>query len=278
MNILVTNDDGIDSPGLWALAEAMSRVGETLIVAPDKQQSGVGTSVSLHSGMNVNEVASSVKGTRAYAIGGTPSDCVIIGLRRLTQKHIDLVVSGINLGANVGNDIPYSGTVMATLQGYFRKIPSIAMSLVLRSREEELYFDSAARVAECLALNVKDGKMPTDAILNTNVPNMPLAEIKGIVTTRTAATGYVRLSAVEDDGGGVKYSRGSQILHSADSSRQVRAKKEPVIEEGTDVWAIHQGLISITPLHISITHHERIPSLTEHIKALESDILGNSTE
>ena len=276
MNILVTNDDGIDSPGLWALAEAMSRVGEILIVAPDKQQSGVETSVSLHSGMNVSEVPSSIKGPRAYAIGGTPSDCVLIGLRRLTQRHIDLVVSGINLGANVGNDIPYSGTVMATLQGYFRKIPSIAMSLVLQNREEELRFDSAARVAECLAISVKDSKMPTDVILNANVPNLPLEEIKGIVTTRTAATGYVRLSAVEE-GGSVSYARGSHVSDSADPSRQVTARKEPVIEEGTDVWAINQGLISVTPLHINITHHERIPSLTECVAALESDILGNST-
>ncbi len=277
MNILVTNDDGIDSPGLWALAEAMSRIGETLIVAPDKQQSGVGTSVSLHNEMNVSEVPSSISGARAYAISGTPSDCVIIGLRRLTRRHIDLVISGINLGANVGNDIPYSGTVMATLQGYFRRIPSIAISLVLHSREEELCLDSAARVAEYLAIGIKDGKMPTDAILNTNVPNMPLETIRGIVTTRTAATGYVRLSAVAEDGS-VKYSRGSQILNSADSSHQVRARKEPVIEEGTDVWAINQGLISITPLHINITDHERIPGLTECVTALESDILGNSTE
>ena len=132
MNILVTNDDGINSPGLWALAEAMSRVGETLVVAPDKQQSGVGTSVSLHDDMSVSEVSSSIKGVRAYTVGGTPSDCIIIGLRRLAQAHINLIISGINLGPNIGHDIPYSGTVMATLQGYFRKIPSIAISLAMK--------------------------------------------------------------------------------------------------------------------------------------------------
>ena len=128
MTILVTNDDGIDSPGIWALAEAMSRIGETLVVAPDKQQTGVGTSVSLFSDMSIVEVSPPrIQGVRAYAVGGTPNDCVILGLRRLAQGPIDLLVSGINLGANMGNDIPYSGTVMATLQGYFRKIPSIAM-------------------------------------------------------------------------------------------------------------------------------------------------------
>lgn len=274
MNILVTNDDGIDSPGLWALAEAMSRVGGTLIVAPDKQQSGVGTSISLHGGMSVVEVSSSIEGVRAYAIGGTPSDCVIIGLRRLTQAHIDLVVSGVNLGANVGNDIPYSGTVMATLQGYFRKIPSMAISLVLQDREEEPRFDVASKVAESLALDIKSGKMPTRAILNTNVPNIPLEEIKGIVTTRAASSGYVRLSAVED-GGSVSYSRGVRKAASTDFPHQVVNGR--VIEEGTDIWAINSGLVSITPLRIDVTDHNLIPALAEHIAALESDLLRNST-
>ena len=155
MRILVTNDDGIDSPGIWALAEAMSRVGKTLVVAPEKQQSGVGTAVSLHSDMSITEVPSSIPDVRAYAVGGTPSDCVIMGLRRLAQGHIDLIVSGINLGANVGRDILYSGTVMATLQGFFRGLPSIAISLVIQNQEDKLHFDVAAKVAELLIQKIK---------------------------------------------------------------------------------------------------------------------------
>ncbi len=266
MKILVTNDDGIDSPGIWALAEAMSRVGETLVVAPDKEQSGVGTSVSLHSGMSVVEVSPpTIQGVRAYAVGGTPSDCVILGLRRLAQGHIDLVVSGINLGANLGNDIHYSGTVMATLQGYFRKIPSIALSLAMQSREEELRFDVVAKVAEYLALSVKSGKMPTGAILNTNVPNIPLEQIKGIVTTRTASSGYVKLAEVQGSG-------------SLSYSRYILKADELGIEEGTDIWAINMGLISITPLHLDVTDHNLIPTLTEHILALESDLLKTAPD
>jgi len=266
MKILVTNDDGIDSPGIWALAEAMSRVGETLVVAPDKEQSGVGTSVSLHSGMSVVEVSPpTIQGVRAYAVGGTPSDCVILGLRRLAQGHIDLVVSGINLGANLGNDIHYSGTVMATLQGYFRKIPSIALSLAMQSREEEPRFDVVAKVAEYLALSVKSGKMPTGAILNTNVPNIPLEQIKGIVTTRTASSGYVKLAEVQGSGS-LSYSRG------------ILKADELGIEEGTDIWAINMGLISITPLHLDVTDHNLIPTLTEHILALESDLLKTAPD
>ena len=271
MKILVTNDDGIDSPGVWALAEAMQRVGETLIVAPDKQQSGVGTSVSLHSGMSVNEVSSTIQGVRAYAVGGTPSDCVIVGLRRLAQGHIDLVVSGINLGANVGNDILYSGTVMATLQGYYRKIPSIAISLAFRERGEEPHFDIVSKVAGFLALSVKNGKMPGGAILNTNVPNIPLEQIKGIVTTRAGSSGYVRLTGVQ----------GSDTLSYSMDMRQPASTNYPnqfanptVAEEGTDIWAINAGFISITPLSLDVTAHDLIPSLNEHVSSLESDLLN----
>lgn len=271
MNILVTNDDGIDSPGLWALAEAMSRVGETLVVAPDKEQSGVGTSVTLHSGMSIEEVPNSIEGVRSYAIGGTPSDCVIIGLRRLTQRRIGLVVSGINVGANMGNDIPYSGTVMATLQGYFRKIPSMAISLAIQERGEEPRLDVVAKVAECLALNIKNGKMPTDAILNTNVPNIPLEEIKGIMTTRTASSGYVRVADIRGSDN-VSYTTGIRKPASTDFPHQVISV--PAVDEGTDIWAINSGFISITPLRMEVTHHEVIPSLGKCISGLESELMG----
>jgi len=271
MKILVTNDDGIDSPGVWVLAEAMQRVGETLIVAPDKQQSGVGTSVSLHSGMSVNEVSSNIQGVRAYAIGGTPSDCVIVGLRRLAQGHVDLVVSGINLGANVGNDILYSGTVMATLQGYYRKIPSIAISLALGEHGEEPRFDVVSRVAGFLALSVKSGTIPGRAILNTNVPNIPLEQIKGIITTRTGPSGYVGLTEVQGSNT-LSYSIG---IHPTDSTKYPNQMANPTgAEEGTDIWAINSGFISITPLSLDVTAHDLIPSLNEHVSSLESDLLN----
>jgi 5'-nucleotidase len=261
MNILVTNDDGIGSPGLWALAKAMSRVGQTLVVAPDKEQSGTGTSVSMRSGMSVVEVPSSIEGVRAYSIGGTPSDCVIMGLRQLSKGHIDLLVSGINLGPNVGNDIPYSGTVMATLQGYFRKIPSMAVSLVFQDRNEELSFDIASQVAESLALGIRNGGMQTDAILNVNVPNLPRHQIKGIVATKTASTGYVRLAEARS---------GTDTGY----SMVIGKPSGKVVEKGTDIWAINEGFISITPLRLEVTHHNLIPAIARYIQGLESDLLG----
>jgi len=260
MSILVTNDDGIDSPGLWALAEAMSRVGDTMIVAPNKEQSGVGTGISLHSGMSIGEVPSSIPSVQAYAVGGTPSDCVILSIRQLAQgRRFDLLVSGINLGANVGRDVLYSGTVMATLQGYFRKIPSIAVSLVLRDRREDPSFDVAARVAERLALGIKAGDIATGAILNTNVPDVPLEEIKGIVTTRTALSSYVRLSELVGKGT-VSYARGR--------------RETATHPEGTDIWAISQDLVSITPLQPEVTDHDSVTDLAAPMLALQSDLLG----
>jgi 5'-nucleotidase len=263
MNTLVTNDDGINSPGLWALAEAMSRLGQTLVVAPDKQQSGAGTSVSLYSGINIIEVPSSIPNVRAYAVSGTPSDCVILGLRRLAQARIELLISGINLGPNVGNDIPYSGTVMATLQGYLRKIPSMAISLVTTDRTEEPRLDVAAQVAEALAVSIKNGQMPTDAILNTNVPNIPLRQIKGMKVTRTAASGYVRLAEVRG---------GSSVNYTITTGR----RPGQGIEEGTDIWAVDAGFISVTPLWLEVTHHNLIPTLTERIAELAPRFFTNS--
>ncbi|MBN1643929.1 MAG: 5'/3'-nucleotidase SurE [Dehalococcoidales bacterium] len=259
MNILVVNDDGIDSQGLWALAGAMARVGQVLVVAPDRQQSGVSGSISLHEGTSVIERQSAIPGVRAYAVGGTPSDCTFLGIRRLSQGHIDLVVSGINLGPNIGRDIPYSGTVMATLQGYFRKIPSIAVSLCCQSTDEKMYFNVAARFVETLASSIKDGKMKTDAILNVNVPNVSKGKIKGIVTTRAASMGYVRLSK----------STGNYTL------------VEPInpgdkqLEEGTDIWAVLSGFISITPLQFEVTHHEVIPTLVGLVRGMEGDFLNS---
>ena len=261
MNILVTNDDGIDSKGLWALAKAMSQVGQVLVVAPDKERSGAGSSVSLHNNMGIAEVSSSIHGIRAYAIDGTPSDCVMLGIRRLAQGNVDLVVSGINPGPNIGRDIHYSGTVMATLQSYYRKIPSIAVSLYPKTKEEELNFDFAAQVVERLAVNIKNGKLKTDSILNVNVPNIPKEQIKGILTTRAADTGYVKLSQVEGDNI-VNYTLELDKLYNVH------------LEEGTDIWAIHAGYVSITPLRFEVTHHDVIPSIAECVQEINSEFLG----
>jgi len=258
MRILVTNDDGIDSPGIWALAEAMSRLGDTLIVAPDSQKSGVGTSLSLHSDMKIAEVPSHLRGVRAYSVGGTPSDCVIVGLRKLAQGHIDLLASGINLGPNLGRDIIYSGTVMSTLQGYFRNIPSMAVSLAIDSGQDA-YFDVAAKVAEATALRMKRGEIQTKAILNINVPAIPMEKIEGIIVTGAASRAYIKLSDKQNKGD-MSYSTGTHKIN------------ELALEKETDVWALAKGFISITPIRIEVTEYAAKPALSRWALKIAEDL------
>ena len=263
MNILVTNDDGIESKGLWALARAMSRVGQVSVIAPDKERSGVGSCLSFRSDISICEVASSIPGVAAYAIGGTPGDCVMLGIGGTNQPNFDLVVSGINTGPNIGTDIHYSGTVMATLQSYYRKIPSIAVSIFPKTRDEPLDFDYAAEITEKLALNIANGKLKTDAVLNINVPNLPRGQIKGILITRTADTGYVKPSRI----------RGEKVMNYTLEQDNLFSNS---IVEGTDIWAIHAGYISISLLKFEVNHHESIPMFTEWLKEIEDEILGDN--
>ena len=262
MKILVTNDDGIDSPGIRALADAMSRVGEVLIVAPDQEQSGVGTAVSFHNGIAAAERTSAIEGARAYAVSGTPSDCVLLGLGPLAEGKIDLVVSGINTGANVGIGVLGSGTTMATRPAWARRIPSIAVSLSLRGPQDqrEPLFHLAATVSELLARSMADGEMPPGLTLNVNVPSVPTGEFRGIAVTRLSPISYWRLRT-EQDGDGLYYNKLSAI-----------AADHPDIEEGTDVWALNRGLISITPLRLEVTDDKLIPALSEHTRRLESGL------
>lgn len=184
----------------------------------------------------------------------------MMGIRRLRQERTDLLVSGINFGPNVGRDIPYSGTVMATLQGYFRKIPSIAVSLVLQDGLDKPRFEVATRVVELLAQRIKAGRMPGDCILNVNVPNAPQEQIKGIKVTKTAPSGYIRIK--ETTSQGTRYERvaGKHIT------------REQI--EGTDIGAIDQGYVSITPLRFELTHYDLIPILGKCLEGLDCRVPG----
>ena len=268
MKILVTNDDGIDSPGIWTLAEAVSHVGEVLIVAPDRQQSGVGTSISLHSGLDIDEISSTIKGVRAYAVGGTPTDCTILGIRRLAEGHVDLLVSGINTGANIGSGILGSGTVMPTRLAHSYKIPSFAVSLDMHSRhsQREPLFGFAGRMAQLLALSIRNDEMPPGVILNVNVPSIPAEQNRGVAVTRVATIPYRRARTEQRDDGLI-YNR----LFTVDDD-------DPDIEEGTDIWAINKGLVSITPLRFEITDHNLIPALVRHTRPLEVTLSSMAVE
>ena len=230
MKILVTNDDGIYRRGLWALAAELQNMAEVVVVAPDREQSAVGAAISLHHPLHYTEVNPLVAGIKAYSISGTPSDSVILALEIF--EDIGMVFSGVNEGANLGNDVLLSGTVGAALQGYFHGLPAVALSM---EDGEEMHFEVAVRLATSLANHITNGSQTKEMLLNINLPNLPLEEIKGIDFTRLASTDYNDL-IVE------RFTRKRKYY------RIVRKKPLCNGEEGTDAWAVDNGKISITPL------------------------------
>lgn len=236
MKILVTNDDGIYAQGLWSLVEELQKVGQVIVVAPDREQSGIGAAVTLHQPLRVNQIKSLVSGVEAYSVEGTPADSVILALSTIT-KEIDLVISGINAGSNMGDDILISGTVGAALQGYFRGFPAIALSVAAL---EAVHFEAAAKVAALLAGKISAGVLPSKLLLNINLPNLPLDKIQGIELTRLGQRCYVD-SIKEGNDGKRKY------------FWIVRGQPNWDSRQGTDIWAIEQQRISVTPLHSDLT-------------------------
>lgn len=240
MRILVTNDDGIEAPGLWALAEQLTSVGEIAVFAPAREQSGVGTAISLHRSVGLSRVAPRLPGVPAHAVDGTPGDSVILGLE--VMKDVGLVVSGINAGANMGCDVLLSGTVGAALQGYIHGIPSLAVSVQAR---DGCRFDTAARVAGLLARRVLgDGTGPI--LLNVNVPNLPRDQIKGVELTRVGKGGFSTAITMGRDGGWDQY-------------KIAIGKPWWAGDAGTDIHAVENSRVSITPLEGQLSTAERVP-------------------
>ncbi len=249
IRILVANDDGFLAPGLWALVEELMRVGEVLVVAPDREQSGVGTGVTLHHPVRATRTAQVPLPVEAYAVQGTPGDCVILGLQALAHGPIDLVVSGINEGANLGGDVLVSGTVGAALQGHFHDVPSIAVST---STVAEPIFEPAARLTATLAQGLAEGRLPSDLFLNVNLPNRPMDQIQGVRVTRLAQrrpSGF--LQPHKDTRGRTYYWLNY-------------GRPEWVAEEGTDLWALRNGIASITPLQADLASEAQVAAI-EHL-------------
>ncbi len=233
MRILVTNDDGINAPGVWAVAEAMTDLGKVSVVAPDRDQSGVGMARTLLNILRVSEVESKLDGVTAHSVSGTPSDCVILADGSLFPEKFDLVVSGINDGANLGLDVLDSGTVGGALRGYFRGIPSIAVSVTAITGVE---YGTAARVARSLAQHIADDAHDSPLTYNINVPNTPRDRIRGVMTTILGPKAYMENIERGHDGRRTHY----WIKH----NRPTNAK----LPEGCDIWAARNNWVSITPM------------------------------
>ena len=233
MRILVTNDDGITAPGVWAVAEALTDLGEVSVVAPDRDQSGVGTARTLLNILRVEEVESRLEGVTAHTVSGTPSDCVILADGSLFPETFDLLVSGINNGANLGLDVLDSGTFGGALRGYFRGIPSIAVSV---AGITGVQFAAAARVAKSLALRMANQAHDKPVLYNVNVPNVSADRIRGVTITALGPKAYLETIERGHDGWRAHY----WIKHN-------RPTNQPV-PEGCDVWATRNNWVSITPM------------------------------
>jgi 5'-nucleotidase len=246
INILVTNDDGIHADGLLALKSALATIGNIWVVAPDRPRSACGHSITLHKPLRLNKVRLA-DGTFGFACSGTPSDCVSLGVLGVVAGTVDLVVSGINRGPNLGWDLTYSGTVSAAMEGVIAGIPSIAVSIT--SYEEDLSFDYAANFAAFLGKKVLDHGLPPDTLLNVNIPPVPALDIAGIRITRQGRRRYH--GTVEervDPTGKTYYWLGGDV--STDE-----------LEEATDVKAIAENKVSVTPVHLDLTSYNALEQL-----------------
>jgi len=243
MKILVTNDDGIFAQGLWILAKELSNIAQVIVVAPDREQSAIGTAVTLRQPLRVQKVAPLVPNVETYTVEGTPADSVILALGKLTKGKTDLVISGINQGPNLGDDVLISGTVGAALQGYLRGLPALAISV---ATAESPYLDNAAKLATLLAKKISSNTLPPNIFLNINLPGLPLAEISGVKITQLASK--TSTDTVEEGSDG---KRAYYWL--------VRRKIDRNTNEGTDIWAIEQGNISITLLHTNLPNKPSPP-------------------
>jgi 5'-nucleotidase len=236
--ILVTNDDGVHSPGIIALYRAMKELGEAYIVAPDRERSAAGHSLTMHRPLRAEEIRE-----RVFSLNGTPTDCVTIGINKLLPEKPALVVSGINRGANLGDDITYSGTVSAAVEGTIFGIPSLAFSLIAG---RHYHFETASACALKIAAYALGHSLPYDTLLNVNIPNVPREDIMGVKFTRQGKRVYDgSIQETFDPWGQKHYWIGGG---------------QPYWERGEDmdIEAVQANYISVTPIHLDLTNYNAL--------------------
>jgi 5'-nucleotidase len=245
--LLVTNDDGVHAAGLAALVRAVEGLGDVHVLAPEREQSACGHALTLHRPLRIEHL-----GERRFAVNGTPSDCVNLGVLGFLPERPALVLSGINHGANLGDDVTYSGTVSAAMEGTLLGIPSIAVSLVSPGD-----FDEAARVARLVAMRVLVSGVPDKTLINVNVPGgVP----RGIRMTRLGHRVYEgKIVEQIDPRGRPHYWIGV-------------GPPQWGLLEGTDMGAIHDGFVAVTPLHLDLTHHRALAEMQEWSASLNAQL------
>ncbi|HEY7535743.1 MAG TPA: 5'/3'-nucleotidase SurE [Thermodesulfobacteriota bacterium] len=247
IRILVSNDDGINSAGLDTLADILKTIGDVFVIAPDREQSAASHALNLHRPLRVETISEKI-----YSVDGTPTDCVNLAVNGLLKdKKPDLIVSGINKGENVGDDITYSGTVSAAMEGTLLGIPSIAISLAGRN---DFHFDTASYYALLIVKYILRKGLPEGTLLNVNIPNLPKEKIKGINVTRQGKRVYGEPIVENIDPRGRKYYWiGGNELSFLDI-------------ENSDINAVHNGYVSLTPIKLDLTDYNFLDRLKHDFK------------
>lgn len=245
--LLLSNDDGVHAEGLKALHEALKSLDDTVVFAPDRNRSGASNSLSL-----MRPLRMQIMPNGFYSVQGTPTDCVHLALTGVLTKQPKLVVSGINHDPNLGDDVWYSGTVAAAMEGRFLGIPSVAISL-----NGSQHFDTAARVARLIIEQLLDKTLTSHTILNINVPDIPYSDLEGIEVTRLG-TRHIAEPTIRD-----RDPRGHEIFWIGPAGPEQDAGL------GTDFYALLKNKVSITPLRIDLTDHEQIDTLTSWAEKIQ---------
>ena len=250
MRILISNDDGFLAPGIKILAKALSQIADIDVVAPDRNRSGASNSLTLDNPLRIMKTDNGF-----ISVNGTPTDCVHLAVTTgLLPNMPDMVVSGINEGSNLSDDVLYSGTVAAATEGRFLGLPSIAVSLAGPKCQ---HYATAAEVAKTLVVRLQLDPLPSDTILNVNVPDLPVSDIKGFQVTRlgTRHIGERTIDTTDP--------RGRRIFWIGQPGPEQDAGP------GTDFYAVNSGYVSITPLHLDLTHYKVFEQLSGWTRALK---------
>lgn len=247
MKILVSNDDGIDSPGIYALTNALKEIGEVIVVAPRNEQSAVGHGITMQYPLRVTEYFKNGV-FFGFAVDGTPADCIKMGIRNIMQESPDLVVSGINNGSNTAINIIYSGTVSAAREAAIMDVPSIAISVTSHNAKD---FAFAGKIAKILSAEVVSKKIPAGTLLNVNVPAIPENLIKGIKLTRQGKSKWDDIYEKRVDPYGKDYYWLTGNMMEIDN------------EVDTDQAAVKNNYVSVTPIHFDLTDYDTFNNMRE---------------
>lgn len=248
MRVLLTNDDGINAKGIYALAKELQKNHEVIIVAPDSERSACGHSITLTRPLIVKKIKLKGLKAKAFSVDGTPADCVKIAINKLTDGKIDMVVSGINRGFNLGTDVLYSGTVSAAIEATIYKIPAMAVSVETKKDIET--YEIAAKYAGEILLKAIENNIESNIVLNVNIPMLKENEIKGIKVCKIGSRLYNN-----------KYVE--SIGENNETQYQIKGVAKDIHEEDSDTIYFKEGYVTVTPLHYDLTNFEILEDVRE---------------